>query len=113
MLGYPMIRKTKVAENLAAAFDLSLISVRRILEARRDTKQKYGGESHQIISAKLEIPDHMISTLVQAELRSAKSQLKGWLLEGFPRSSKQLAIYESFREFPAFVKKIFILDFIL
>lgn len=106
LLGYPMQEKSKLAQLLAEKFDLNLISMRYILEERRNKLKAYGNESHEILKQKLQVPDEFASSLIQHEIKSAASQLKGWLMEGFPRNRKQLAVYEKFRELPAFVKKI-------
>eukprot|EP01016_Furgasonia_blochmanni_P002358 TRINITY_DN10927_c0_g1_i2.p1 TRINITY_DN10927_c0_g1~~TRINITY_DN10927_c0_g1_i2.p1 ORF type:complete len:334 (-),score=54.34 TRINITY_DN10927_c0_g1_i2:11-952(-) len=90
VLGCSISGRYPMGSRLAQRFGLVNVSAGDILRREIANKTPLGEYCHQAIHQKKErVPDDIISTLVEEELKKSESRELGWCIEGFPRNSKQ------------------------
>lgn len=107
LLGPPYSGKSTQSKKICAEFGLYHIATGDILRSEISRGTSLGKEVEQFVTNGLFAPDEVLEQVVNKEF-SENNNLKGFLLDGYPRNSKQMETLLSI-----FKEKNLILDFVI
>ncbi|GAV83958.1 ADK domain-containing protein/DUF1995 domain-containing protein [Cephalotus follicularis] len=87
--GAPASGKGTQCELIAQKFGLVHISAGDLLRAEVSSGTEIGIKAKEFMSAGRLVPDEVVTSMVIARLSREDAKEKGWLLDGYPRSSAQ------------------------
>lgn len=101
--GAPASGKSTQSELIVKKFGLVHISTGDLLRAQVSAGTEIGEKAKEFINAGRLVPDKIITSMVIQRLSRQDAKLKGWLLDGHPRSSAQADSLEKFNIRPDIV----------
>ncbi|MCK5266928.1 MAG: nucleoside monophosphate kinase, partial [Spirochaetes bacterium] len=88
LLGAPGAGKGTQAEKIEKAYEIPQISTGAILRAERDAGTELGNKAKAFMDAGDLVPDELIVAMAEKRISGNDCQ-KGFILDGFPRTSAQ------------------------
>lgn len=92
-IGPPGAGKGTQAQRLVETFDMAHLSTGDMLRAARDAQTEVGKKAEQYMSAGQLVPDDIIVTIIAERLKAPDCK-KGYLLDGFPRTTAQAEVLD-------------------
>ncbi|KAI9103257.1 adenylate kinase-domain-containing protein [Phlyctochytrium arcticum] len=89
IIGPPSAGQDKIAERLALHLDAVLISTGRLLANAIERQSSLGSQARPYLERGEYVPDNIMLGLVTARLQDPEVALRGFVLEGFPRTKEQ------------------------
>ncbi|OMO78990.1 Adenylate kinase [Corchorus olitorius] len=94
--GAPASGKGTQCELITKKYDLVHIAAGDLLRAEVVAATENGKRAKEYMEKGQLVPDEIVVMMVKERLFQPDSQEKGWLLDGYPRSSSQAAALEDF-----------------
>ncbi len=94
LLGPPGAGKGTQAERLARTLGLYRLSVGDALRAAVAAGTALGRQAARYLEQGVLVPDEIVQQILEAELRRPEAQA-GFVLDGYPRSLRQLALFDA------------------
>lgn len=103
IVGPPGSGKTTLGRMIGKKYGLIFVSAANLLNAEIANKTKVGKIAAELMKEGDLVPDEMIIGLIESRLQETDCKVNGWVLEGFPKTEKQIHMLKAMKQIPSLV----------
>jgi adenylate kinase len=103
LVGPPGSGKTSLGRLIGKKYGLIFVSAANLLKAEIASHTKAGLMAAELMKDGDLVPDETMISMVESRLQESDCKVNGWVLEGFPKTEKQIHMLKSLKQAPSLV----------